>query len=94
MSRKLLIAGLLTTMAVITLGAVYFSFSRKEKKMEQTQVQNTNIPPTDAPAPACAVDTNALPVDTPSPTHTDNTNIPPIDASAPAHTETATFALG
>ena len=94
MSKKLLIAGLLTTTAVIALGAVYFNFSRKEKKMEQTQVQNISIPPTDAPAPACAADTNAPPVDIPSPTHTENASIPPIDASAPAHTETATFAMG
>jgi len=89
MSRKLLIAGLLTTIATIALGAAYFGFSRKENTMEQTYVENT-----DTPASACAVDTNAPPVDTPSPTHTENTNIPPIDAAAPEHTETATFAMG
>jgi hypothetical protein len=78
MSKKLLLAGLLTTIAAIALGTAYFSFSRKENPMEQTHVENTIIPPTDAPAPTRVVDTN----------------VPPIDASAPAHTETATFALG
>lgn len=52
MSRKLLIAGLLTTIALIALGAVYFGASRKENTMEQTHTENTNIPPIDASAPA------------------------------------------
>lgn len=94
MSRKLLIAGLLTAIAVTALGAVYFGFSRKENTMEQTHTENTNIPTTDAPAPVCAVDTNVPPASTPAPTHTENTTVPPIDAAAPAHTETATFAMG
>jgi hypothetical protein len=94
MSRKLLIAGLLTTIAAIVLGAVYFGFSRKENTMEQAYTESTNIPPADAPAPACAVETNAPPADATATVRTENTNIPPIDASAPAHTETATFAMG
>jgi hypothetical protein len=52
MSRKLLISGLLTTIAMIALGAVYFGFSRKENTMEQTHTENTNTPPIDASAPA------------------------------------------
>jgi hypothetical protein len=52
MSRKLLIAGLLTTIAVIASGTVLFSLNRKENTMEQTQTENTNIPPIDASAPA------------------------------------------
>ena len=52
MSKKLLMAGLLTTLAVIALGAVYFGFSRKENTMEQTHAQDTNIPSIDASAPA------------------------------------------
>ncbi len=51
MSRKRLIAGLLTIIAVIALGAVYFGFSRKENTMEQIRTQSTNIPPIDASAP-------------------------------------------
>ena len=94
MSKKLLAAGLLTTVAVIALGAVYFGFNRKENTMEQTHTQSTKIPSANAPAPVCAVDTNVPPADTPVPTYTENASIPPIDASAPAHTETATFAMG
>ena len=94
MSRKLLAAGLLTAVAAIALGAVYFGFNRKENTMEQTHAESTSIPPAGAPAPVCAVDTNVPPLDTPAPTHTENTTIPPIDAAAPAHTETATFAMG
>jgi hypothetical protein len=52
MSKKLLIAGLLTIIAVIALGAVLFSFSREENTMEQTHTEKTNIPPIDASAPA------------------------------------------
>lgn len=52
MSKKLLAAGLLTTVAVIALGAVYFGFSREEKTMEQTHTESTDIPPIDASAPA------------------------------------------
>ena len=78
MPKKLLIAGLLTTIAAIALGAVYFGFSRKENTMEQTYIESTNVPPTGTPTLA----------------HTENTNIPPIDASAPTHIETATFAMG
>jgi hypothetical protein len=52
MSKKLLAAGLLTIVAVIALGAVYFGFNRKENTMEQTQTEHTNIPPIDASAPA------------------------------------------
>jgi hypothetical protein len=51
-SKKLLIAGLLITFAVIALGAVYFGFSHKENTMEQTPTKNKNIPPIDASAPA------------------------------------------
>jgi len=94
MSKKLLAAGLLTTAAVIALGAVYFGFSRKENAMEQTHTESTKIPSANAPAPVCAADTNAPPADTPAPTYTENASIPPIDASAPARTETATFAMG
>ena len=93
MSRKLLAAGLLTAVAAIALGAVYFGFNRKENTMKQTHTESTNIPPADAPA-VCAADINVPPADTPAPTHTENTTIPPIDAAAPAHTETATFAMG
>jgi hypothetical protein len=78
MSKKLLLAGLLTTIAAIALGAVYFGFRRKENTMEQTYTKNTNIPPADTPTLA----------------HTENTDIPPIDTTALAHTETATFAMG
>jgi hypothetical protein len=52
MSKKLLIAGLLTIIAVIALGVVLFSFSRKENTMKQAHTENTNIPPIDASAPA------------------------------------------
>jgi hypothetical protein len=52
MSRKLLIAGLLTTIAAIALGAVYSGISRKENTMEQTLTENTDIPPIDVSAPA------------------------------------------
>ena len=85
-SRKLVIAGLLTTIAVIALGAVYFGFSRKENMMEQTYA--------DAPAPVCAVDTNVPPASATATIHTEDTTIPPIDASAPTYTEMATFAMG
>ena len=78
MSKKLLFAGLLITIAAIALGTAYFSFSRKENPMEQTYAESTNVPPVDKPTPA----------------HTENTDIPPIDVSAPTHTETATFAMG
>jgi hypothetical protein len=94
MIKKLLIAGLLTTTAVIALGAAYFSFRRKENTMEQTSVENTNIPPTDTPGAGCAVVVDVPPKDATATTRTENANIPPIDASAPAHTETATFAMG
>jgi hypothetical protein len=94
MSKKLLAAGLLTIVAVIALGAIYFGFSRKENTMEQTHTGSTKIPSANASAPVCAVDTNVPPVDTPAPTYTKNASIPPIDASAPARTETATFAMG
>jgi hypothetical protein len=94
MSKKLLFAGLLITVAAIALGTAYFSFSHKENPMEQTHIENTKIPTTDAPAPACAVYTNVPPVDTPATIDTKVTNTPPIDALAPAHTETATFAMG
>jgi hypothetical protein len=94
MTKKFLIAGLLTTTAVIALGAAYFGFRRKENTMEQTLAENTNIPPADVPGSGCAVVLDVPPADATATVRTKDTTIPPIDASAPAHTETATFAMG
>jgi hypothetical protein len=51
MPRKLLIAGFMTAIAMIALGATYF-FGRKENVMEQTYAEKTSILPIDASAPA------------------------------------------
>jgi hypothetical protein len=52
MPRKRLIAGFMTALAMIALGAAYFGVGRKENAMEQTHAEKTNIPPIDASAPA------------------------------------------